>query len=1082
MGRDSLERTLSSIADQQYQNLLVVLIDASGQLFESIPLVTVPVDRALLSVLAGTGKFPDGNLALGYATVSREQGDSNTPPSRPHPSEWPDFTAYPFPILLVSRGFSLSRALAADLALTIGCRLGEFAIFLDDDDMFLGGHLDALQSALSIHKDAVLAHTAAYLCNDQKPDLNGSLAGNEQKVGRRFEPWELLHSNHIPIHCALFRTSSVLKENLSFDVDLDVFEDWDFWLQLQRLGKFHWVDGCTAKYFIAEAFESSSLVHKLSRDDKPYLKIWRKWRQNAPEQWWDRLLTCTGPLLTRLETLEQTVQHFYNIEQSLEHKLHGAQQSLQEHRSALEELRKELSLQFGENQRLHVELRSTQEQLLMSERELATQRLTMHRAIEQHKHREQHLLAEQANALALAEQWHQRCESLSVHSGHLQARVDAMLLSRSWRITQPLRRLGTLARSAGLGRLVRAFRQKGTHVSVAGVREAPSDASLAGVSKPSLSTQVEVMSGAKDSYQSWIRKYEQIHFTSLTHPRKSNREKTSPSSFAPLISIIMPMFNAPLEFFQEAIASVLEQDNPAWELCIADDASTQTEALNWLKLMMLAEPRIKLIERNENGHISACSNSALSMASADWIALLDQDDRLSPFAVSMVTSAFSRFPQAQLIYSDEDKIDQSGRRFDPYFKPAFNLELLRAQNTFSHLGVYKRSLVEAVGGFRLGLEGSQDHDLVMRCVERINADQVIHIPSVLYHWRVHGQSTAADIEAKPYALTNGLNAINEHLSRTLSGATASLHESVSHYIVQYPLPLHLPDIDVIIPTRNGYELLRRCLDTLFQFTDYPRMHVTVVDNGSDDTRVLEILEQYKKEKRIKVIHYDTPFNFSRINNLAVAKTQADYLLFLNNDIEVIRPDWLDVMLRQASRSEVGAVGAMLWYPDFTMQHAGVVVGAGGVAGHAHHRLPKGQPGYFGRAVLPQEVSAVTAACLMMRRNVFNEAGGFDEENFAVAFNDVDLCLKVRRLGYKIIFTPRAELIHHESATRGDDLAPEHRERFERECESMRRRWPEVIKNDPAYNPNLEIMSSTYQSFGEPRSCEARNGLLPVVTA
>jgi GT2 family glycosyltransferase len=494
--------------------------------------------------------------------------------------------------------------------------------------------------------------------------------------------------------------------------------------------------------------------------------------------------------------------------------------------------------------------------------------------------------------------------------------------------------------------------------------------------------------------------------------------------------------------------------------------------------MASRDARIRLIERTENGHIAACSNTALAMAQGAWVALMDQDDLLSPFALLEVVAALRRFPRAKLIYSDEDKIDAKGQRFGPYFKPAFNRELLRAQNMISHLGIYSTELLHAIGGFREGIEGSQDHDLALRCVERISEDQVIHIPQVLYHWRVHAHSTAMDAAVKPYAAVNGLNAVNEHLARSEPGAWAGMHGTIPHYVVRYPLPEVLPSIDVIVPTRNAHDLVERCLATLLGVTRYSPMQVIVVDNGSDDPKVLALLEQFRTDRSIRIIRQDGPFNFSRLNNLAVSASSSPFILFLNNDVEIINEVWLEEMLRQACRPEVGAVGALLWYPNFTLQHGGVVVGAGGVVGHAHHRLRRGDAGYFGRAMVAHEVSASTAACLLVKREVFEQAGRFDEEALAVAFNDVDLCLRIRKLGYKIIFTPCAELIHHESATRGNDLAPGHRDRFARECEVMRRRWPGVINNDPSYNPNLDLNNPTFHSYTASRNPNARTSLLP----
>lgn len=1099
IGRSSLERALHSISIQNKKQLLVVLVDAKGDLYEAIPEATELVDQPIEAAILASTESKQLTLRLGVTKSAKGLVRESSTSLRHRESVkasfrvpgWPDLHAYPFNILIVSTGQSLERATAADLALKIGACVSDRSIFLDDDDTFLHGHLDVLESALMREEDAVLVHTAALLTFEASSDIAQS---SEHQIGKPFEPWELLYANHIPIHCALFRTELIRRKGLSFDSQFKVYEDWDFWLQLQSLGRFVWVPGCSARYFVSDAVGRSSKVHQIARDDDSYQRLWQKWLGWAPSDWWFDLLARTGPDLNRLEALEQTIANLGDVNKVLETQLGQSAQISAAQQQAIDDLRRALETQFGENQSLHDELASAGREAHKLREAIKKQEQDLAHLIQQSAQREQALRIELSTAYDAAEQWRRRAESFATLSTQLQQQIQAILQSRSWRVTKPLRQLGTIARRLGMAKLYRRVRALHSHASVALTPRSqvdqnsqadvanlfPRQESESESNQDQAHTQSKFVrtSGQLDPYQHWITRFESKHYKDRSISFIEKSAKNHQSSQGALISIVMPIFNAPLNFFKAAIVSVQKQHNPNWELCVADDASTDKESLIWLKQEMLRDSRIKLVERSQNGHIVACSNSALALATADWIALMDQDDLLSPYAIVEVLSAIEQYPNAMLIYSDEDKVNNNGLRSDPYFKPAFNLELLRAQNTFSHLGVYRRSLVNAVGGFQPGTEGSQDHDLVLRCIEHVNADQVIHIPKVLYHWRIHDQSTASAVDAKPYAVTNGLKAVNQHLARTSPGAEAFLHQSISHYIVRYPLPVVLPNVDIIIPTRNGFEVLDRCLESLFKLTHYPRMKVTVIDNGSDDIRVINLLQDYKERKLIDVLRYDKAFNFSAINNFAVENTSADYLLFLNNDIEIIRADWLDELLRQGCRDEIGAVGAMLWYPDMTMQHAGVVIGAGGVAGHAHHRLPVGHPGYFGRAAFALEVCAVTAACLLMPRKLFIELGGFDEESLAVAFNDVDLCLRLRRLGYKVIFTPRAELIHHESATRGDDLSPEHRDRFERECAVMRHRWSAAINNDPSYNPNLEMMSSTFQAYAEPRDCSARSSQLP----
>ena len=370
----------------------------------------------------------------------------------------------------------------------------------------------------------------------------------------------------------------------------------------------------------------------------------------------------------------------------------------------------------------------------------------------------------------------------------------------------------------------------------------------------------------------------------------------------------------------------------------------------------------------------------------------------------------------------------------------------------SHLGVYRAELVNQVGGFRVGYEGSQDHDLALRCIEKLSAAQIIHIPRVLYHWRVLPGGTAYRGDEKPYAAIAGAKAINDHLRRC-NIAGQAMHEA-GHYRVQYDIPSPEPLVSLIIPTRNGLHLLRQCVESILSKTSYTRYEILIVDNGSDDAATLDYLQALRQNPRVRVLRDDRPFNYSAINNAAVTQAQGSIIGLINNDIEVISPGWLNEMVSHAVRPEIGCVGARLWFPDGTLQHGGVILGLGGVAGHGHYRLQQGNPGYFGRAQVIQNFSAVTAACLLVRKNIYMQVGGLDEENLAIAFNDVDFCLRVGKLGYRNLWTPYAELYHHESATRGADDTPEKMALFQKEIKYMQTRWGAVLLTDAAYSPNL----------------------------
>ena len=537
----------------------------------------------------------------------------------------------------------------------------------------------------------------------------------------------------------------------------------------------------------------------------------------------------------------------------------------------------------------------------------------------------------------------------------------------------------------------------------------------------------------------------------------------------PLISVILPVFNPKPEWLDQAIKSVCQQTYPNWELCIADDASTDLRIKEILTNYQNKDNRIKVNFRKKNGHIVACSNSAIEMAKGEWIALLDHDDMLSSTALYWVVEAINKFPAIKLIYSDEDKIDTSENRSSPYFKCDWNIDLFYSHNMFSHLGVYNSALINKVGKFREGYEGSQDYDLALRCIEHIEKTQIHHIPRVLYHWRIHNQSTAFSAETKPYAMLAGERAINDHFKRCNIQAKAQL---IGYgYRVKYLLPDTPPLVSIIILTRNGFHLLISCIQSIEKFTNYPNYEIIVVDNGSDDLKTLEYLN-YKslRDESFRVLRIDRPFNYSELNNQAVKIARGEYIVLMNNDVKVILDDWLSELISIAIQPDVGVVGAKLYYPDDTIQHAGIVLGLGfhGVAGCAHNKMPKENKGYFGRSSLINSFSAVTAACMVIKKEIYEYLNGFNEINLPISYNDVDFCLRVRESGFRIIFTPYAQLYHLESATRGMDLTMQEQERFAKEIEYFKDRWSHLLLNDPAYNPNLTLEFSDFSLAWPPR--------------
>jgi GT2 family glycosyltransferase len=570
----------------------------------------------------------------------------------------------------------------------------------------------------------------------------------------------------------------------------------------------------------------------------------------------------------------------------------------------------------------------------------------------------------------------------------------------------------------------------------------------------------------RDDYREWVRRYDQP----TAESRARLRAQAAALPVRPVISIVMPTYNPQPRWLDAAIASVRSQMYEHWELCIADDASTDPRVRELLQRHAKEDARIKLCLREKNGHISAASNSAIALATGAWIALLDHDDVLPESALFWVADAIARHPRVRLIYSDEDKITATGERVTPYFKSEWNPELFHAHNLVTHLGVYHADLVREVGGFTVGLEGAQDYDLALRCVERLAPEQIHHIPRVLYHWRMHRESTAQSPDAKPYAAEAGLRALQQHLQRRGLDATA-MHTPCG-LRVRYALPANPPLVTLVIPTRNGLRLLRRCIDSILAKTAYPRFGILVIDNGSDDPATLDYLQALRAQPNFRVLRDDRPFNYSALNNAGVREAAGELVGLLNNDLEVINPDWLDEMVGIALQPGVGAVGARLLYANGTLQHAGVLLGLGGIAGHAHKHLPRQMCGYFGRAGSMQCFSAVTAACLVMRKALYQEIGGMDEERLAIAFNDVDFCLRLRAAGYRNVWTPFAELYHHESATRGRDDTPQKQARFAIEVQTMKERWGDLLRHDPAYNPNLTLSFEDFSLAWPPRLAPA----------
>ncbi|MBA3387403.1 MAG: glycosyltransferase family 2 protein [Chthoniobacterales bacterium] len=539
---------------------------------------------------------------------------------------------------------------------------------------------------------------------------------------------------------------------------------------------------------------------------------------------------------------------------------------------------------------------------------------------------------------------------------------------------------------------------------------------------------------AQSEYQAWFERHR------VTPAQASAmREDSQRFVYRPCVSIITPVFNTPVPWLREAVDSVLTQAYENWELILIDDKSSSQELSAFLRELPGKDSRIVLVESPQHGGISAASNRGLEAACGEWIGFLDHDDVLEPDALFQHVKLLQEHHDADLIYSDEDKLTEDGLD-SPIMKPDWSPDFFLSCNYICHFTIIRCELLRQIGGLRSEFDGAQDYDLFFRIIER--TPRIHHVPRVLYHWRRSAASTADNIRRKPQSLETGRCAVEAHLKRTGKQG----HVAVDWRTHAYWIRRDIPDakmISIIIPVRDRVDLLKRCLSSLTSRTSYEPYEIVVVDNESASDEAREFFSSFPH----RLLRFSGPFNFSAINNFAVEQTDSPWLLFLNNDTEIIESGWLTAMAEHVQRSEVGAVGARLLFSDDTVQHAGIVVGVGGIAEHAFRGFPAEAPGVCRQLQVMRNYSAVTGACLMTRREVFEEVGGFDEERLPVTFNDVDLCLKMRRAGYLVVYTPFAKLYHHESATRRPAVEA-------RETGVMRERWSDLLENDPYYNPNL----------------------------
>ena len=558
-----------------------------------------------------------------------------------------------------------------------------------------------------------------------------------------------------------------------------------------------------------------------------------------------------------------------------------------------------------------------------------------------------------------------------------------------------------------------------------------------------------------------LMKREYTDYEQLARRRKLSkgvlrRQKEEVFEYMPKISIVVPLFRTPQNYLDEMIASVQKQSYTNWELCLSDGSGANSPLTKILNKYAKKDARIRVVHNEQQFHISENTNKALEICTGEYIAFMDHDDLLAPNALYECVHILNEEPETELIYSDEDKINMDGTEyFQPHFKSDFNIDMLRSTNYFCHLVVVKKELYKQVGNLNPICDGAQDYDFVLRCVEK--TDKIVHIPKILYHWRAHQNSTAMSPESKMYIIEAGKRAVEGHYARLGMDAEVIPTRVPGMYRTKYKLHEH-PLVSIIIPNKDHTHDLDKCIRSIEEKSTYTNLEYIVVENNSQEKETFAYYKKLETEnKKVKVVHWDGKgFNYPAINNFGVKFAKGDYLLLLNNDTEIINPDCIEELLSYCVRSDVGAVGAKLYYEDGTIQHAGVIGGLGGVAGHAFLGQCHEDPGYFGRAMIAQDLSAVTAACMMVKRSVYEEIGGLDEA-FAVAFNDIDFCMKMRKAGYLIVFNPNAELTHYESKSRGYEDTEEKIKRFQAEIQLFQSRWRTFLaQGDPYYNPNLSL--------------------------
>lgn len=901
-----------------------------------------------------------------------------------------------------------------------------YVLFLDADNTLLPGGVEAMRATLDHDADAAVA----YGDREEFGDRTGLVKQRQGSLA------ELLVGNRLDA-CAMIRRSAIDAVGGFDEAMRDGYEDWELWIRMFAAGqRFVHVGTPTFRYRV----RPGSL---LARADDPRIRT-----------------AIIGHVVRRHADL--FLAHVNEVISAL----HGIQaydkQRLRELLARMKQVEEE---GLGRSTRLTAEVEELNTRLASGQALAAALKAELASA-EQDKDNlvaeAQRLNREVAQAMGALDLQREHARALQAMLAQSEERIRAMEASKLWRLRKQYHRMRALLRTSsdtprrglrwvkritflissqgrGIMRrfLAKVFKALYLWTEVRPVRIVVGDEQRA-----------DIFHVPGDPYHQFMAR----HFARGTDLREQ-RQDALEFAYRPLVSVVMPVYAPPLLFLEEAVRSVQRQSYAHWELCIADDRSPDPGVRKLLERLAKEDPRIKLVYRAENGHISRASNSALEVAAGEFVALMDHDDLLAPDALFQVVKRLQSQRTIDILYTDEDKVDEQGRHSEPHFKPQWCPDHLLSRNYIGHLVVVRRALMEAVGGFRTGFEGSQDFDLLLRLTER--TDRIVRIPRVLYHWRIHAGSAARSEEVKPYAYEAARRALTEALERRGEPAEVSFLDGFRGYGIRFTAPLK-GRVSIIIPTKDKADVLRTCLTSIFTLTDHPDFDVLVVSNNSREQALFDLLAEMKAAhpERFDWVVHDIPFNFSALMNEGLRRTRGEHVLFLNNDTEVLQADWLRAMHEWSQRPSVGAVGVKLLYHNDTIQHAGVVIGLGGVAGHVFvHEHRKG-PGYFNYVNTVNNYSAVTAACMMVERTKLERIQGWDED-FTVEYNDVDLCLRLREGGYNNVYVPHVELYHYESLSRGHPhLTKESYERHLREVALFKERWSKYIADDPCYDPNL----------------------------